>query len=86
MTRNNIILYSLAAIFVLLAIFISMRISKRISKPLTALAEETVKDLHDVAQNIIIPKFFWLKVAYGSFFVGNVIAISITMVSISTSS
>jgi hypothetical protein len=53
---------------------------------LNKLAEETVKDLHDVAQNIIIPKFFWLKVAYGSFFVGNVIAISITMVSISTSS
>lgn len=39
------------------------------------LAEVAVKDLHDVAQNSIIPKFFWLKLSYAIFFFGNLIAI-----------
>jgi len=39
------------------------------------LAETAVKDLHDVAKNAIIPKFFWLKIAYTIFFLGNVSAI-----------
>ncbi|MCP4137003.1 MAG: adenylate/guanylate cyclase domain-containing protein [bacterium] len=43
MTRNNIWLYGLSGLFVLIAIFISMRISKRISYPLTLLAKETDK-------------------------------------------
>lgn len=42
---------------------------------LPRLAEETVKDIHDVARRIIIPKFFWLKIAYGAFFVGNFLAV-----------
>lgn len=39
------------------------------------LSAESVKDLHDMSRRIIIPKFFWLKMAYGVFFVGNLIAI-----------
>ncbi len=42
-TRNNIILYSITGFFVLLAFFISLNISRKISKPLTALAEATDK-------------------------------------------
>lgn len=39
------------------------------------LAETAVKDLHDTARNSMLPKFFWLKVAYTIFFFGNLIAI-----------
>lgn len=46
------------------------------------LAEEAIKDLHDMSRRIIIPKFFWLKISYGSFFIGNVIAIAIAMYAI----
>lgn len=42
-TRNNIILYSIAAFFVFLAIIIGLNISKRISEPLSALSIETEK-------------------------------------------
>ena len=42
---------------------------------LSRLSQEAIKDLHDVSRRIIIPKFFWLKVSYGCFFVGNVIAV-----------
>lgn len=45
----------------------------------SALAKESIKDLHDVSRRIIIPKFFWLKLSYGSFFIGNVIAIGLTL-------
>tara|TARA_A100000171_G_C2081850_1_gene120104 strand:+ start:228 stop:809 length:582 start_codon:yes stop_codon:yes gene_type:complete len=40
------------------------------------LAEEAIKDIHDVSRRIIIPKFFWLKISYGCFFFGNVLAIA----------
>ncbi len=43
------------------------------------LAEASIKDLHDISKRIILPKFFWLKIAYGFFFVGNLIAIGWTM-------
>ena len=46
---------------------------------LERLAEESVKDLHDVARRIIIPKFFWLKISYGAFFIGNMIAIALAL-------
>jgi len=39
------------------------------------LAETAVKDIHDVARNSIMPKFFWLKTAYAIFFFGNLSAI-----------
>jgi len=39
------------------------------------LAEIAVKDIHDVARNSMIPKFFWLKIAYAVFFIGNFFAI-----------
>jgi len=39
------------------------------------LAETAVNDLHDTAQNAMIPKFFWLKLAYITFFIGNMIAV-----------
>lgn len=39
------------------------------------LAEASVKDLHDTARRIILPKFMWLKISYSTFFIGNVIAV-----------
>ncbi len=42
-TRNNIILYSLAAFFVLLAIWSAMQLSQRISQPLSVLAQATAR-------------------------------------------
>lgn len=41
------------------------------------LAEEAIKDIHDVSRRIIIPKFFWIKLGYGCFFCGNVLAITV---------
>ncbi|MCB1199317.1 MAG: adenylate/guanylate cyclase domain-containing protein [Leptospiraceae bacterium] len=43
LTRNNIILYSLVVLFVAISIYVSLRMSKRISSPLTILAQETEK-------------------------------------------
>lgn len=40
-----------------------------------ALSRAAAEDLHDVATRIIAPKFFWLKLAYGAFFVGNAAAV-----------
>lgn len=45
----------------------------------TVLAETAVKDLHDTARRIIRPKFFWLKISYLTFFIGNLIAIALTL-------
>ena len=54
-TRNNIILFSLVLFFVGLALYISMQLSKRISVPLTKLAEDTlkIKDLDLSAESVI---------------------------------
>lgn len=41
------------------------------------LAEEAVKDIHDVSRRIIIPKFFWIKIGYGCFFIGNLCAVAV---------
>ncbi len=49
---------------------------------LDRLSEEVIKDLHDISRHIIIPKFFWLKLSYGAFFCGNLIAIAITLYAI----
>lgn len=46
---------------------------------LNELSQMAIKDLHDVAKRIIIPKFFWLKMSYGCFFVGNLAAIGWTV-------
>ncbi len=42
-TRNNIVLYGLAAFFVILTIFIAMKLSRKISEPLVELAAATEK-------------------------------------------
>lgn len=42
------------------------------------LAEEAVKDIHDVSRRIIIPKFFWIKIGYSCFFIGNLVAVAVT--------
>jgi adenylate cyclase len=54
-TRNNIILFSLVLFFVVLALYISMQLSKRISVPLTKLAEDTlkIKDLDLSSESVI---------------------------------
>lgn len=41
----------------------------------SALSEIAAKDMHDMARRIIRPKFFWLKLSYMSFFLGNLAAI-----------
>ena len=51
---------------------------------LNQLSEEALKDLHDIARRVIIPKFFWLKISYGAFFAGNLIAVLVTLFSIWT--
>lgn len=40
-----------------------------------ALAEEVLKDIHDVSHRVLIPKFRLLKWCYAVFFMGNVVAI-----------
>lgn len=42
---------------------------------LGGLSKIVAKDLHDIARRVIRPKFFWLKLSYISFFIGNFIAI-----------
>ena len=39
------------------------------------LAEAAVHDLYDTSKNSIIPKFWWLKLSYGIFACGNIIAL-----------
>lgn len=46
---------------------------------LGGLAEIAAKDLHDIARRVIRPKFFWLKLSYITFFIGNFIAIGMTL-------
>lgn len=41
------------------------------------LAETSVKDMHDTAKKSIIPKYFWIKLSYGTFFVGNALAMAV---------
>lgn len=45
----------------------------------TKLTEEVIKDLHDVSRRILLPKFRWLKLAYITFFTGNLVAILYTL-------
>lgn len=40
------------------------------------LAKMVVSDIYDTSRNSIMPKFVWLKVSYGIFFFGNLIAIA----------
>ncbi len=40
-----------------------------------ALAKESIKDIHDVSNRVLIPKFRLLKMCYAAFFIGNVLAI-----------
>lgn len=46
---------------------------------LGALSEIVAKDLHDIARRVIRPKFFWLKLSYITFFIGNLIAIGLML-------
>lgn len=41
----------------------------------SALCLATVKDLHDISLHVMRPKFFWLKAAYISFFIGNCLSL-----------
>ena len=43
------------------------------------LAKTAVSDLHDTAQHSMLPKFFWLKIAYASFFIGNLCAVTLSI-------
>lgn len=46
---------------------------------LSKLSELAAKDLHDIARHVIRPKFFWLKSSYIVFFIGNMVAIFLTL-------
>lgn len=39
-----------------------------------------LRDLHDISRYVLVPKFFWLKLSYLVFFIGNFVAISIEIV------
>ena len=39
------------------------------------LAEVAVRDLHDTAKKSMIPKYFWIKLSYGTFCIGNLLAL-----------
>lgn len=43
------------------------------------LGQYVIKDLHDVSKNVLIPKFFWLKLSYIVFFCGNLVAVGMTL-------
>tara|TARA_B100001093_G_C26258792_1_gene771849 strand:- start:11 stop:523 length:513 start_codon:yes stop_codon:yes gene_type:complete len=47
------------------------------------LAELAVNDLYDMARYSMIPKYMWLKISYGVFAVGNIIAIITAAMSLS---
>jgi hypothetical protein len=49
------------------------------------LTKAAVHDLYDTAKNSILPKYYWIKIAYGTFFVGNLLAIIMIAVSIELS-
>lgn len=49
---------------------------------LSDLSEAAVKDIHDVARRIILPKFRWLKLAYMVFFLGNFVSIALVLYAI----
>ncbi len=46
---------------------------------LGGLSELAAKDLHDIARRVIRPKFFWLKLSYVIFFIGNLVAIGLML-------
>ena len=47
-----------------------------------ALCLATVKDLHDISRHVMRPKFFWLKAAYLSFFIGNFLSLITVIVKV----
>ena len=45
-------------------------------------SEEAIKDLHDISRRILLPKLFWLKLAYIGFFLGNFCAVILALYTI----
>ncbi len=43
------------------------------------LCKAAVYDIYDVSKNSIIPKFVWLKISYGIFAFGNLLAITLVL-------
>lgn len=43
------------------------------------LSEEAAKDFHDISRRIMMPKMRWIKFAYICFFIGNSVALTITV-------
>lgn len=46
------------------------------------LSDAAIRDIHDVARRIIKPKFFWLKLSYVLFFVGNTVAVAFAILAL----
>ena len=46
------------------------------------LGETVLKDIHDVSQRVLMPKFLLLKIAYTVFFLGNLAAIILVLFNI----
>jgi len=45
-------------------------------------AQAVLKDIHDISRRVLIPKFRLLKIAYGTFFLGNLAAITLVLINI----
>ncbi len=54
------------------------RISLVLNDP-SKLASAAAYDLYDTARFSIIPKFFWLKISYATFTIGNLLAIVVAL-------
>ena len=56
-----------------------MEIMKPLYNEPAKMGMTVIRDLHDVSRNILRPKFFWLKLSYIIFFIGNLAAILIEL-------
>lgn len=56
-----------------------MDLFQPIYNDLPLLARAVMHDLHDTSRYSIRPKFFWLKITYGTFAVGNIIALIVVL-------
>lgn len=48
----------------------------------TQLGQAVLCDIHDVSRRVLIPKFKLLKIAYSAFFIGNLFAVVMFLISI----
>lgn len=59
-----------------------MALFKPVYNDQSLLAQAVMHDLHDTSRYSIRPKFFWLKITYGTFAAGNIIALIVVLLEI----